>query len=246
MAKRSRVRFAAVGDLHYRSNSEGLYEELFTQASKEADLLLLCGDLTDFGLTEEAQVLAKDLRRLVRIPILAVLGNHDHESDQAPLVRRALEEGAGVQVLDGESLEFRGLGFTGVRGFGGGFGRWALNAWGEHVLKEFAREAVREREKLERALSQLDTRRQVVLLHYSPVRATCEGEALEIYPFLGSSHLEAALDRFQVTMAFHGHAHAGSPEGRTAHDVPIFNVSRPVLKRSFPAYPPFRVFEVEA
>lgn len=239
------LRVAAVADLHYKAGSRGKLKELFLQASREADILLLCGDLTDNGHVEEAAVLGEDLRDFAALPVVAVFGNHDYEVDQASAVRHILED-AGARLLDGETFEYRGVGFAGVRGFAGGFGRWALNAWGEPVLKQFVAEAVREKEKLEQALASLTTRRRVVLFHYSPIRSTCEGEALEIYPFLGSSHLEGPLDRFPVAAALHGHAHGGSPRGESAGKVPIYNVSLPVLQRLAPDAQPFRLLEIEA
>jgi Icc-related predicted phosphoesterase len=243
MERTRSLRIAAVADVHYKRGSKGALRELFVRASNEADVLALCGDLTDNGDPEEARVLAADLREFASVPVLAVFGNHDHEADQAHAVRKILE-GVGVRLLDGESVEIGGVGFAGTRGFAGGFGRWALNAWGEPVLKQFVAEAIRERHKLERALQALATEQRVALLHYSPIRSTCEGEVPEIYPFLGSSHLEAAVDRFPVAAALHGHAHGGSPEGRTGADAPVYNVSLPVLRRLHPEAAPFRVLEV--
>ncbi|MBI5442602.1 MAG: metallophosphoesterase [Deltaproteobacteria bacterium] len=243
MERESPFRIAAIADLHYKRGSRGALREVFVAASREADVLALCGDLTDNGLPQEARVLAEDLREFAEIPVLAVLGNHDHEVDEAPAVRKILES-VGVRLLDGEGVTVGGVGFAGTRGFAGGFGRWALNAWGEPVLKQFVAEAIREKEKLEGALEGLRTERRVALLHYSPVRSTCEGESLEIYPFLGSSHLEWAVDRFQVAAAFHGHAHGGSPHGQSVKGVPVYNVSLPVLRKRSPDSPPFRLVEV--
>lgn len=238
------LRLAAMADVHYNKAAAGTLKDTFLRVSDEADVLLLCGDLTDYGLPEEAEVLVHDLRAHVRVPVIAVLGNHDFESGRQEAVCRVLEEG-GVRVLDGTSCEVGGVGFVGTRGFGGGFGRWALSPWGEPPIKAFVQEAVDEELKLDAALSRLNTEHRVVLLHYAPVRATVVGEPEEIFPFLGSGRLEEPLNRYKPCAAFHGHAHKGAPEGRTASDVPVYNVSIPVLQREYPDHPPFRLFEVE-
>lgn len=243
MANSSSLRIAATGDIHYDRNSAGKAHELFVEASKAADVLLLCGDLTDYGHVDEAQILAEDIRRHVRIPVFAVLGNHDFESGHTSEVRDLMER-AGVKVLDGESCEFEGVGFAGVCGFGGGFGARMLNAWGEPVIKSFVQEAVDHAMRLEQALARLHTPRRIVLLHYAPIRETVDGEPLEIFPFLGSSRLEGPLNRFEVTAAFHGHAHCGAPQGKTMTNVPVYNVSMQVLAKLDGSRPPFRVFEV--
>jgi Icc-related predicted phosphoesterase len=234
------VRVAAVGDVHCKKTSQGELQPLFQQISDSADILLLCGDLTDFGLPEEAQVLAKELTSGLKIPAIAVFGNHDFESGRVQEVQDILSE-AGVKVLDGDSYEVHGIGFAGVKGFAGGFGERALAPWGEESIKRFVHEAIDEALKLERAISRLQTAQRLVVLHYSPIQATVEGEPLEIFPFLGSSRLEEPLNRYPVTAIFHGHAHHGSPEGRTQSDAPVYNVALPLLRRVFPDQPPFRV-----
>lgn len=234
------VRVAAVGDVHCTKTSQGVLQPLFQQINDSADILLLCGDLTDFGLPEEAQVLAKELTASLKIPVVAVLGNHDFESGQAQEVQRILCD-AGVKMLDGDGCEVHGIGFAGVKGFAGGFGQRALEPWGEESIKHFVHEVIDEALKLEKAISRLQTAQRIVVLHYSPIRATVEGESLEIFPFLGSSRLEEPLNRYPVTAIFHGHAHHGSPEGRTQRDVPVYNVALPLLRRVFPDQPPFRV-----
>jgi Icc-related predicted phosphoesterase len=220
------VRVAAVGDLHCTKNSQGAFQSLFAKAADSAEVLLLAGDLTDYGTPEEARVLCKELTPL-RIPTAAVLGNHDVESSKEGEVRQILTD-AGVVVLDGDAVELAGIGIAGVKGFGGGFGPRALGAWGEPIIKQFVHEAVS----------------RLVLLHYSPVQQTVEGEPLEIYPFVGSSRLEDPIDRFSVSLVVHGHAHRGQLEGATKAGVPVYNVSLPLLVRSFPEQPAFRVFEV--
>lgn len=232
----------AVGDIHCTKTSQGTLQPLFEQIAERADILLLCGDLTDYGLLEEGHVLIKELST-TKIPTLAVLGNHDYESGQHDELQNMLCE-TGVTVLDGGACEIQGVGFAGVKGFGGGFGRAALGAWGEEAIKRFVHEAVDEALKLESALAKLNTEQRVVLLHYSPVHNTVEGEPPEIFPFLGSSRLEEPLNRYAVTAVFHGHAHHGHPEGRTSADIPVYNVSMPLLKERFPDQPPFRIVEI--
>lgn len=237
------VRVAAVGDVHYGKASQGAALQLFTEINERADVLALCGDLTDHGLPDEARLLAKDLTSAVRIPIVAILGNHDYESGHEVELTAILSD-AGIVVLDGDAHEIHGVGFAGVKGFAGGFGRGALGSWGESTIKAFVREAIDEALKLETALAKLRTAQRIALLHYSPIRGTVEGEPLEIFPWLGSSRLEEPIGRYPVTAVFHGHAHKGTPEGATAGGVPVFNVSLPLLRDAFPDRPPFRLFEV--
>jgi Icc-related predicted phosphoesterase len=238
------VRVAAVGDLHCKGSSAGSFQALFSRISESADVLALCGDLTDRGLADEARVLAKELQA-VKIPKIAVLGNHDYESDAADEVISILAE-AHVTVLDGMAVEISGIGFAGAKGFAGGFGDRALQAWGENATKIFVREAVDETLKLESALARLRTPCRVVLLHYSPVVETVDGEPREIYPFLGSSRLEEPVNRYAASVVFHGHAHRGQPEGKTAGGVPVYNVALPLLQRLYPDRSPFRVVEIPA
>ena len=237
------VRVAAIADLHFGRDPDASSVPALVQAAESAHVLLLCGDLTHHGLVEEALDLAKALGR-VSIPILAVLGNHDFHSDQQNEIRRALKDSP-IRVLDGEAVQIRGVGFAGVKGFASGFGRRMLEPWGEAVVKQFVREAVEESLKLGSALAQLPTDPRVVLLHYSPIIETVEGEPCEIHPFLGSSHLEEPINRFGVTAVFHGHAHHGRPEGRTATGVPVYNVSLPLLRRTHPEGPPVRILDIE-
>jgi Icc-related predicted phosphoesterase len=237
------LRIAAVADLHCARTSRGKLRPLFATMAGEAEVLLLGGDLTDYGLPEEARILAEEIREASPSHVIAVLGNHDYHSDKPEEIKEILI-GAGIQVLDGDVVEVKGVGFAGVKGFMGGFGKRMLQAWGEPTIKAIVREAMEEALKLESALASLKTPQRVVLLHYSPVGATCAGEAPEIHPFLGSSRLEEALQHQKVTAVFHGHAHDGSPEGRTAGDVPVYNVALPLLKKLHPKRPPFRSFEL--
>jgi Icc-related predicted phosphoesterase len=236
------VRVAALGDLHCARTSQGAFQPLFATAAESADVLLLAGDLTDYGLPEEARVLARELTG-VPLSTVAVLGNHDVESGKGDEVRQILTD-AGVVVLDGDAHETHGIGIAGIKGFGGGFGKRALGPWGETIIKHFVREAVDEALKLEAALARLRTRHLIALMHYSPVQQTVEGEPLEIYPFLGSSRLEEPLNRYPVSLVIHGHAHRGQLQGATTSGVPVYNVCIPLLTRSFSDRPPFRIFEV--
>jgi len=224
------VRLAALGDLHVGENVPRPYRELFTRISGEADVLALCGDLTNFGKTPEAEILAEDLLACT-IPVVGVLGNHDYECGQPEEVARILHE-AGLKLLDGEAVEAAGVGFAGGKGFIGGYGRNMLSAFGEPAIKAFVQAAVDENLKLETSLRMLKTEKTVVVLHYSPIAATLAGEPPEIFPFLGSARLGETIDRFDgVRMVLHGHAHSGAYQGRTPAGVPVYNVARPLLTR---------------
>ena len=240
---RRHLRIAAIGDLHVSKSSQGAFHALFTQIGQTADVLVLCGDFTDYGLPGEAKVLARELTSSVNIPVIAVLGNHDYESGKQDEIRQILSD-AGVSVLDGEATEIHGVGFAGVKGFAGGFGRGALGPWGEHAIKQFVQEAVDEALKLEAALARLRTKQRVAVMHYSPVRATVEGEPPEIFPYLGSSRLEEPINRYRVSAVFHGHAHRGTAEGRTSTGVPVYNVAMPLMARLNPDRPPYLVVEL--
>jgi Icc-related predicted phosphoesterase len=239
---RTHLRIAAVGDIHVSKQSQGAFQPLFTQIGENADVLVLCGDFTDYGLPEEARVLARELTA-VKVPVIAVLGNHDFEGGHQHEIRQILTD-AGVTVLDGEATEVHGVGFAGVKGFAGGFGRGALGPWGEHAIKQFVQEAVDESLKLEAALARLRTERRVAILHYAPIRATVEGEPPEIFPYLGSSRLEEPINRYRVSAVFHGHAHRGTPDGRTSTGVPVYNVAMPLLARVNPQRPPYLIVEL--
>jgi Icc-related predicted phosphoesterase len=238
------VRIAAMSDVHCGKESAGALQPLFAQAAQHAEVLVLAGDLTDFGLPEEARVLAKELAVVNRMPVVAVLGNHDYESGREQELCHILSE-AGVKVLDGDSFETHGVGFAGVKGFAGGFGRGALGPWGEPIIKQFVHEAVNEALKLETALARLRGNQRIAILHYSPIAATVAGEPPEIFPYLGSSRLEEPLGRYPVAAVFHGHAHHGSPEGVTAGGTPVYNVSVQVLKRAYPNRAPYRIIEID-
>jgi Icc-related predicted phosphoesterase len=236
------VRVAAMGDLHFSRTSAGSFQKLLADIAAAADVLLVPGDLTDYGLPDEARALAREVAQAAKIPVVAVLGNHDYESGHAADVAEILRE-AGIIVLDGDAHEVHGIGIAGAKGFCGGFGRHTLGSWGEPIIKAFVQESLAEVLKLETALSRLRTSTRIALLHYAPVQDTVMGEPEAIFPFLGSSRLEEPINRLNATMVFHGHAHRGRPEGRTSIGIPVYNVSYPLLHR-MNADRPYRIIEV--
>jgi Icc-related predicted phosphoesterase len=228
------VRIAALGDLHVRDAPSEEFRRLFVELSEKADVLVLCGDLTDRGLVREAEALTEALAAC-RIPVVGVLGNHDYDGGEHEEIVRLLGR-SGMAVLDGEPFEVHGVGFAGVKGFAGGFDNCMLQPWGEQMIKHFVQESVAEAMRLESALvrlqSEVRTRRNIAVLHYAPIHRTVEGEPVEIIPFLGSSRLVDPIDRFEVAAVFHAHAHHGTPEGATPRGTPVYNVSLPVLRRA--------------
>ncbi|GAB2686006.1 metallophosphoesterase [Mucilaginibacter koreensis] len=247
MAEERKVNtIAAVGDIHVKAGDKGKWSECFKEISRQAEVLIICGDLTDTGDEHEAQLLAEELKACT-IPVVAVLGNHDCEKGREKLIRQTMQQ-AGVHMLDGEAVVIGGVGFAGVKGFGGGFDGRMLSMFGETAMKAFVQEAVNEALALDRALAKLDQEnhdiKKIAVLHYSPVKATVVGEPEEIFPFLGSSRLVEPLKRRQVVAAFHGHAHIGTLEGCTADGVPVYNVAKPILTKA--GYQlPFYLFKVE-
>jgi Icc-related predicted phosphoesterase len=225
------VRIAAIADIHAHLESVGHLAPLFAQANREADVFILAGDLTLTGEVREAEVLVGELSAL-RIPIVGVLGNHDCELDNDPTIAQLLRE-HGVHMLEAEPfvLEVNGctVGFAGTKGFCGGFQKYAVEPFGERALKDFVNAGRRESFILEQQLSSLRTDFRVVVLHYAPIRETLLGEPLELYPFLGNSALARPIDKFGADVVIHGHAHYGSPFGRTSTGVPVYNVARPVV-----------------
>jgi Icc-related predicted phosphoesterase len=235
------ITVAAIGDLHVTEGSVAPYREVFAEISRTADVLVLCGDLTNFGKTSEAEILAEDIRTC-DIPVLGVLGNHDYECGQPENVAAILHE-AGMTVLDEQAVEVQGVGFAGVKGFVGGFGRGELAPFGEPIIKAFVDEAMNEARKLENGLRTLRTERSVAVLHYSPIVETLEGEPIEIFQYLGSARLADAIDRFDnVKAVVHGHAHHGTYEGRTRGGTPVYNVAQFVVKPKFGR--PYALLEV--
>jgi Icc-related predicted phosphoesterase len=207
-----------------------LVSEILEGINEVADVLLLGGDLTDLGLPAQMELLLLELRR-IRIPTLAVLGNHDHEKGQAPLLASMLGN-SGVRLLDCSSCEINGVGFVGTKGFCGGFAPRHVKVFGEQPLKEFVRTSINEAKRLDLALSQLQTKHRVALMHYAPIKETLRGEAEELFPFLGTSYFADVLDQHQVDVIFHGHSHHGQPRGYTAGGIPVFNVCRFVQQTS--------------
>ena len=235
------MRIAAMADLHFTPQTYDRIREQMQRVRDEADVLVLAGDLTNFGKPEEMSSLLNALVRL-RIPIVATLGNHDYESGRsAELIKMMVTEG--IKVLDGDAYERDGVGFAGAKGFQGGFGRGLLTAFGEPEVKAFVQAGVEEALKLERALAMLRTPKRVVITHYSPIAATVEGEPTEIFSYLGSSRLAEVIDRHQATVAFHGHAHHGSLAGATMGGVPVYNVAMALMLGRNPSCP-YRVVEV--
>jgi Icc-related predicted phosphoesterase len=235
------LRLAAMGDLHVGENDRQPYRQVFADISAQADVLAICGDLTNYGKTHEVEILAEDLMTCA-IPVVGVLGNHDYECGQHQEVCRILTQ-AGVRLLEGEAYEIHGVGFAGCKGFVGGYGRYMLSAFGEHEIKAFVQASVDENLKLETSLRMLRTDRAVVVLHYSPIPDTLIGEPPEIFPFLGCSRMAETIDRFEnVGLVVHGHAHRGTYSGRTPRGAPVFNVSLPVLMRDCGR--PFVVYDV--
>jgi Icc-related predicted phosphoesterase len=234
-----KLKIAAIGDLHVRQERTAVVRELFMEMSKAADVLVLCGDLTDVGDPREAEALAEDLRAS-SIPVIGVLGNHDYECGHAEEVAKILRDG-GLKLLDGQTYEVDEVGFVGVKGFAGGFGRRMLSSFGEVAVKSFVTEAMNEAMRLENAMRTVKNERAVVVLHYAPVPDTIADEPLEIYPFLGCSRLAETIDRFKVSAVVHGHAHRGKYEGRTPGGAPVYNVAFHVQK---PTGRPYALLEV--
>jgi Icc-related predicted phosphoesterase len=235
------MRVAAIGDLHVQEDSVAPYREMFTEISNSADVLLLCGDLTNFGKTKEAEILADDIKSCA-IPVLGVLGNHDYECGQPDKVCEILTS-AGMKVLNEQAVEIEGVGFAGVKGFMGGFGRGELAPFGEPIAKAFVDEVMNEARKLENQLRTLRTDRSVAVLHYSPIEETIEGEPPAIFQYLGSQRLCEPIDRFDhVKAVVHGHSHHGTYEGRTPLGKPVYNVAQFVLRPKFGK--PYVVLEV--
>lgn len=235
------ITLAAIGDLHVTETSKGQYAALFREMSDQADVIVLAGDLTNFGKTVEAESLAEDIRCATK-PVVGVLGNHDFECGQPEHVAHILHQ-AGMTVLDEQAVVIEGVGFAGVKGFLGGFGRGELAPFGEAAVKTFVDEANNEARKLENGLRSLRTERSVAVLHYAPISQTLEGEPIEIFPYLGSARLADAIDRFDhVKLAVHGHAHHGSYEGRTMRGIPVYNVAQHVVGAKFGR--PYALFSV--
>ncbi len=240
------ITIAAVGDIHVKETDKGKWTECFKAISEKADILLISGDLTDTGKPEEAAVLYEELQAC-RIPVVAVLGNHDYDHGKQDEIREILHSD-NFHLLDGDSVVINDIGFAGVKGFGGGFDNFMLSMFGEKMIKKFVQESVDESLKLDKALMRLDSLREVaakvVILHYSPIKATVIGEPEQIYPFLGSSRLADPINRRNVDVVFHGHAHVGTFEGQTSKGVKVMNVAKPLLLKMGMELP-FYLYEVK-
>lgn len=235
------MRIAATADLHYAAQRSSPLKEQLQRVRDEADLLIVAGDLTNFGQPAEMEPLVNVLVRL-RIPIVAVLGNHDYESGhEVELMRMMSSEG--IKILDGTGYERDGVGFAGTKGFVGGFGRGVLTAFGEPEIKAFVKASIDEALKLERAMSQLRAEKRVVVLHYSPIAATVAGESPEIFPYLGTSRLAEVVDRHGANLVVHGHAHHGSLTGKTTAGIPVHNVAITLLQAQQPSSV-YRIFDI--
>lgn len=234
------MKIAAIGDLHVKEHLEPHYRELFIEIGKNADVLLLCGDLTDTGLPKEAENLARDLATLP-IPVLGILGNHDHQSGHVPEVKKILTR-AKLIFLDEQIHEIGDVGFAGAKGYCGGFGNHMLSSFGEAATKAFVAEAVAETLKLENGLQRLKTPKKIVALHYAPIPQTVQGESPEIFPFLGSSRFAEVIERFDVHAVVHGHAHRGTFEGTMRKGTPVYNCCGEVVKAK--TGKPYAVIEV--
>ena len=235
------MRIAATADLHFSPQSFAKLKDQFERVRDDADVLVLAGDLTNYGQPSEMESLLNVLVRL-RLPTVAVLGNHDFECGKEEELGRMVVA-AGIKLLDGSAYERDGVGFAGTKGFVGGFGRGVLTAFGEREIKDFVRASVDEALKLERAMSQLQAQKRVVVLHYSPIAETVQGEAPEIFPFMGTSRLGEVVDRHGADLVVHGHAHHGRTCGRTTTGVPVHNVAISLLQAQEPSMV-YRVFDV--
>jgi len=233
-AENKKLRIAAVADIHVTDTDKNKWTEYFKEVSRNADVLLICGDLTNTGDESEAEILRDELKACT-VPVIAVLGNHDYEKGRHKLIRQTLQN-ENVHILDGEAIVIGEVGFAGVKGFGGGFDNYMLSMFGEDAMKAFVQEAVDEALHLDRALARIDQQhdhlKKIAILHYSPLIDTVRGEPEVIFPFLGSSRLAEPLIRREVAAVFHGHAHMGTLEGTLNGGVKVFNVARPVLMKA--------------
>jgi len=235
------MRIAAIADLHFSPQGYDRIRDAMNRLRGEADVLVIAGDITNLGTPEEMESMLASFMR-IRVPIVAVLGNHDYESGrQQELAKMMVAEG--VKLLDGSGYERDGIGFAGTKGFIGGFGRGVLTAFGEPEVKTFVQTAINETLKLERALSMLRTEKRIVVTHYAPVVDTVKGEPEQIFPYLGTGRLSEIIDRHQAVLALHGHAHHGSLEGKTTGGIPVYNVALPLLMARTPPVP-YRLFDV--
>lgn len=234
------IRLAAIGDVHCGTDVRAQIRSQFASVPDHADALVLAGDLTRLGLPEEAEVLADALRDLGGMPIAAVLGNHDYQSDRQDEVREVFGS-AGVRMLEGTSVvwEIGGarVAVAGTKGFAGGFEGTHATAFGEPEMKGFVEHTHAVADRLDGCLRELDgADLTVLLLHYSPIRETLSGEPREIFPFLGSYLFAELADRHRVDLVLHGHAHRGTERGRTPGGIPVRNVAQAVIQQGYAVY----------
>lgn len=236
----TKIKVAAMADLHFQENSLGLLKTAFEDISKKADILLICGDLTEDGLVQEAKVLSEELASC-KIPVLAVLGNHDYTHNLQEEIKNVLSPQ--IHFLENQPYVFKGIGFAGTKGFAGGFDSHLVTPYGEKILKDFVFESISEVMKLEKSLTKLDTKQKVVILHYVPIRQMLEGESLEVYSLLGTSRLSEPINSFNVSAVFHGHSHHGQTTGKTIKGIPVYNASFPLLSKLNP-HQPYVIVEI--
>ncbi|HEY2859580.1 MAG TPA: metallophosphoesterase [Terracidiphilus sp.] len=234
------MRLAAVADIHLKAEDHEKNVTAFSAVNELADVLVVAGDFTNHGMPDEMRVCLSVLES-VHVPIVAVLGNHDHESGHQDELAGMLRV-AGVHLLDGNCFEVGGMGFAGTKGFAGGFAPYELMPFGEHGIKTFVEVAEREAVKLDYSLEQLKTPLKIAITHYAPIKDTVVGEPEPIFPFLGSSRLQRALDKHKPALALHGHAHHGTFSGESKGGVRVCNVALSILRERGEPHP-FTIFE---
>ena len=232
------IRIAAVGDVHLGADARGRMRPALENVGEHADVLLLAGDLTRHGTLDEAQVVAEEFADLP-VPVVAVLGNHDHHDDKPVEVAKLLSD-SGLHVLEGDAVVFEvggeRIGIAGVKGFGGGFAGKCGSNFGEREMKAFVGHTIGIADALRAALHSIEADIRVALTHYSPVPDTLRGEPPEIYPFLGSYLLGEAIDATGTDLAIHGHAHFGTEHGMTPGGVRVRNVAQPIIRAAYTVY----------
>ena len=235
------MRLAAVADIHLTAANHERDVRQFLPVNDLADVLVIAGDFTNHGMPEEMRAVLGVLEN-IRIPIIAVLGNHDHESGHQDELAGMLRV-AGVHLLDGQCHDIDGIGFAGTKGFCGGFAPYELMPFGEQGIKTFVEVAEREAIKLDYGLAQTHAEKKVAITHYAPIKETIVGEPEPIFPFLGSSRLERALVAHRPVLALHGHAHKGTFSAESKSGVRVCNVALPILRQHGEAHP-FAIFDL--
>ncbi len=235
------MKVAAVADIHLKTEDQEKNVRQFSIVNEMADVLVIAGDFTNHGMPDEMRACLSVLEH-VHIPIVAVLGNHDHESGHQDELAGMLRV-AGIHLLDGHCYEIDGTGFAGTKGFCGGFAPYELMPFGELGIKTFVEIAERESIKLDYALAQLHTPLKIAITHYAPIKETVIGEPEPIFPFLGSSRLQGPLDRHRPTLALHGHAHNGTFTAESASGTKIYNVALHLLRQRGEEHP-FVIFNL--